>query len=77
MLVLVLFARGHIKNYWSPEGDKKSDNGKPTAGVRVPLPNMEDYNEALRKTEELLQILEYLEYSWVATSFISGMVGYS
>lgn len=44
--------------------------------TRVPLPKMEDYNEAERKTENLLQVLEYLEYSWVLTSFINGMIGY-
>ncbi|KAK5133354.1 hypothetical protein LTR08_007788 [Meristemomyces frigidus] len=68
MLIGVLFARGHIKNYWVP-GDEKT-------GSRIPLPNMEAYNEAQRRTEDLLQTLEYLEYSWVASSFIAGMVGY-
>lgn len=70
LLVTVLFARGHIKNFWAP-GDSK------TVGTRLPLPNMEDYNEAQRRTEELLMTLEYLEYSWVASSFVAGMVGYS
>ncbi|KAK4550671.1 hypothetical protein LTR36_000250 [Oleoguttula mirabilis] len=70
LLIGVLFARGHIKNYWAP-GDKK------TVGTRIPLPNMGDYNEAQRQTEKLLQTLEYLEYSWVASSFVAGMLGYS
>ena len=69
LLVGVLFARGHIKNYWVP-GDKQ------TKGTKIPLPNMEEYNEAQRRTEELLHTLEYLEYSWVASSFIAGMLGY-
>lgn len=34
---------------------------------------MEDYNEAERKTEDLLSVLEYLEYSWVLTSLLSGL----
>lgn len=66
----MLFARGHIKNYWAP-GDGK------TVGTRIPLPNMEDYNEAQRRTQELLKTLEYLEYGWVGCSFVAGMLGYS
>lgn len=68
LVVLILFTRGHIKNYWAPKDGKNI--------TRIPLPKMEDYNEAERKTETLLQVLEYLEYSWVITSFINGMVGY-
>ncbi|PPJ53173.1 hypothetical protein CBER1_11727 [Cercospora berteroae] len=68
LVVLVLFARGHIKNYWAPKDGKNI--------TRIPLPKMEDYNEAERKTERLLKVLEYLEYSWVLTSFINGMIGY-
>lgn len=67
MLVGVLFARAHIKNYWAPSDGK-------TVGPRVPLPNMGDYNEAQRKTQDLLKVLEYLEYSWVAASFVNGML---
>ncbi|KAK5690684.1 hypothetical protein LTR17_025878 [Elasticomyces elasticus] len=69
MLVAVLFARGHIKNYWNPQ-DKKE------GGMKVPaVSNLESYNTAQHQTEELLQTLEYLEYGWVATSFIAGMLG--
>ncbi|KXT07238.1 hypothetical protein AC578_2332 [Pseudocercospora eumusae] len=68
LLILVLFARGHIKNYWAPKDGKNI--------TRVPLPKMEEYNEAERQTERLLEVLEYLEYSWVLTSFVDGMVGY-
>lgn len=67
LLILVLFARGHIKNYWAPKDGKNS--------TRVPLPKMGDYNEAERQTEKLLKVLEYLEYSWVLTSFVNGMIG--
>ena len=70
MLVAVLVARNHIKNYWAPQDGK-------TVGVRIPLPNMGDYNEAQKKTEQLLEVLEWLEYSWVLTSFVAGIVGYS
>ncbi|KAF2767542.1 hypothetical protein EJ03DRAFT_275963 [Teratosphaeria nubilosa] len=69
LLLGTLFARNHLKNYWAP-GDKKS------VGTRIPLPGMNDYNEAQRSTEELLQTLEYLEYGWVGNSFVAGMLGW-
>ncbi|CAK4032662.1 hypothetical protein AC578_2332 [Lecanosticta acicola] len=68
LLVAILFARAHIKNYWAPKDGK-------TVGVRIPLPKMEQYNEAQRQTQKLLKVLEYLEYSWVAASFVNGMLG--
>lgn len=69
MLVATLVSRGHIKNYWAPYKDK---DGK-DVGTRVPLPNIEDYNEAEEMTERLLEVLQYLEYSWLATSFFTGI----
>lgn len=67
MLVGIIAARSHIKSYWAPTDGKNS--------TRVPLPKMQDYNEAECRTENLLQVLEYLEYSWVLTSFVHGMIG--
>lgn len=67
LLLLVLFARGHIKNYWAPSDGK-------TVGLRIPLPKLGEYNVAQKQTENLLQVLEWLEYSWVATAFINGML---
>lgn len=67
MLIGVLAARGYIKSYWAPQDGKNV--------TRVPLPQMGDYNEAERRTENLLEILQYLEYSWVLTSFVHGMIG--
>ena len=67
LLVGVLFARGNIKKYWTPRDGKNA--------TRIPLPKMGEYNVALQQTELLLQILEFLEYSWVATAFINGMIG--
>lgn len=67
LLLLVLFARGHIKNYWAPTDGK-------TVGLRIPLPKMGEYNVAQKQTENLLKILEWLEYSWVTTAFINGML---
>lgn len=73
MLVVVLGARRYIKNFWAPQQDSR---GK-AVGPKVPLlPSMEEYNLAVQKTEDLLKVLEYLEYSWLITSFVTGMVGY-
>ncbi|KAK5108924.1 hypothetical protein LTR62_007726 [Meristemomyces frigidus] len=66
MLGTVLFARHHIKNYWNP-------NDNETVGTRIPLPNMEGYNEAQRRTEELLTTLQWLEYGWVTTTLFAGL----
>ena len=67
MLVVTIAAREHVKRYWAPKDGKTS--------TRIPLPNMGDYNEAERRTENLLEIMEYLEYSWVAASFVHGLIG--
>jgi hypothetical protein len=69
LLLGTLFARNHIKNYWAPKDGR-------TVGTRVPLPKMEDYNEAQRQTQQLLETLEYLEYGWVVSSFVAGMLGW-
>ena len=76
MLLTILFARGHIKNYWNPNNQKDARSGKDVVGVRAPVPGMEDYNTAQRKTEDLLKVLEWLEYSWLASSFFGALVGY-
>ena len=73
MLVVVLGARRYIKNFWAPGQDSRGKD----AGTKVPLlPSMAEYNLAVEKTEDLLKVLEYLEYSWLITSFVTGMVGY-
>lgn len=69
IVIVVLLARGHMKNYWAPKDGK-------TVGVRVPLPNMGQYNEAQKATEKLLEVLQWLEWSWVGASLGAGMVGY-
>jgi hypothetical protein len=69
MVAAVFFARTHIQDYWAGKDGK-------TVGKRVPLPKMEDYNEAQRKTEELLKVLEWLMFSWFATSLVAVVGGY-
>lgn len=65
-LLLVMAARTHMKNYWAPKDGQ-------SAAMKIPLPNMKAYSEATEHTEDLLRTLEYLEYSWVATSFFNAM----
>ena len=38
--------------------------------------NMGKYNEAQRATEQLLEVLQWVEWSWVGASLGAGMVGY-
>ncbi|WPH04237.1 Hypothetical protein R9X50_00712600 [Acrodontium crateriforme] len=70
MLLVTLFARGHIANFWAPKDGK-------TVGMKIPLPNMGEYNKAQKATEELLQTLQWIEHSWLLTAFVSGTLGYS
>lgn len=63
LLVGMVAARQYMKSFWGPYG-----------GTRVPLPGMGDYNEAQRKTKAILDVLEWLEYSWVAASFGWGLI---
>jgi hypothetical protein len=65
----VYFARTHMAEYWT--GSKSGT----AAGKRLPLPKMEDYNEAQRRTEALLT-LDYLAFSWVVTSLVAIFKGY-
>jgi len=69
VIIVSAVARQYIKNFWT-SGDSN------TVGTRVPLPNMEDYNKAQRATEQLLQVLQFLEYSWVGTALVGGMIGW-
>lgn len=71
MLFIVLGARQYLKNFWTPAQDSRGKD----VGAKVPLPNMEDYNLAVQKTEDLLEVLKYLEYSWLITMVVGGVVG--
>ena len=69
VLVVVMLAHKYIRNFWVGEDRRK-------AGMRVPLPKMGDFNEARRATEQLLEILNWLEYTWVLTSVLGVLGGY-
>jgi hypothetical protein len=72
VLVTVLGARQYIRNFWAPTKDAEGKD----VGAKVPLvPGMQDYNLAVQKTEDLLKVMEYLEYSWLLTSFVTFMLG--
>lgn len=60
----ILLARTHMQQYWTGKDGK-------TVGMRIPLPKMDGYNDAQKKTEELLKVLEWLMLSWIATTFVA------
>lgn len=70
LVIIVLLARSHLQNYWAPQ------DGKTVGQVKVDLPNMKEYNEAQRATEQVLQVLQWVEWSWVGASLGAGVVGY-
>ncbi|PSK46090.1 hypothetical protein C1H76_8847 [Elsinoe australis] len=61
MLLVTLLARGYMYNFW-------------TEKAKVPM--VDGYNEAIDKTKYLIVTLQYLEYSWVLTSLVAGVLGY-
>lgn len=40
------------------------------------MPFVDGYNEAIQKTGEMMQVLEWLEWSWVGTALGAYLVGY-
>ncbi|KAI1464586.1 uncharacterized protein F4812DRAFT_160186 [Daldinia caldariorum] len=65
-IAAVYFARKYIRGFWA---------GK-TPGVKGNLPNMGDYDDAEKRTHELLNVLDLLMYSWIATLALAITVGY-
>ncbi|KAK7950890.1 uncharacterized protein PG986_006618 [Apiospora aurea] len=59
----LFLARQYVQDYWG-------------GGKRVPLPKMGSYNDAQKQTEELVQVLEKLMFSWFATSVLCLLAGY-
>ena len=64
MVCALLLARSHMRSYWAPKGDGKKVGWKP------PVPMLEDYNEAQRRTENILVILEVCAYSWMVSTVV-------
>ncbi|KAI8957752.1 hypothetical protein F5Y11DRAFT_338470 [Daldinia sp. FL1419] len=65
-IAAIYFAREHIRGFWA---------GK-APGIKGSLPKMGDYEEAERRTHELLKTLELLMLSWIATLVLAVLIGY-
>lgn len=65
MVAVLLLARQHMQNYWAPKGD-----GKKVGAWKPPVKMLEDYNEAQRRTENILAILGVLGYSWAVAAVV-------
>ena len=66
----VYAAREYLWDFWGGKG------GKPVTASKVPLPKMEGYNEALEKTQKVLEVLGWLTMSWMASSALALLEGY-
>ncbi|KAI1779179.1 hypothetical protein F4818DRAFT_241368 [Hypoxylon cercidicola] len=62
----IFFARQHVRDFWA---DK-------TPGLKGAVPKMGEYDEAQGKTHELLNVLDMLMFTWVATFVVALVVGY-
>jgi len=61
MLLVMLFARAHVNDFWK---------------AKAKVPFVDGYNEAITRSNDLLQIMKYLEWSWALTSVCAGFLGY-
>ncbi|KAI3326866.1 hypothetical protein HD806DRAFT_485179 [Xylariaceae sp. AK1471] len=69
MTLAVFAAKGHLQDFWTGKDGKN-------VTAKIPLPKMDDYNEALEKTQKLLDVLGWLTISWAATSAMALIEGY-
>ncbi|KAI0399493.1 hypothetical protein F4802DRAFT_589272 [Xylaria palmicola] len=67
MALGVYAARAHLQNFWA---------GRDGEGVKVPLPKMGAYNEAVERTLKSLEVLGWLTMSWVVSSALALTEGY-
>jgi len=78
-LVLTLFVRAHVSNFWKAKAKVPFVDGyvrRASLGCSLYHMLTSSQNEAISKTGELLQVLEWLEYTWAGTALASGLVGY-
>lgn len=61
VLVATLFSKAHVGGFWKS---------------KAKVPFVDGYNEAISKTKTILQILEWLQYSWAGTTLIGSLIGY-
>ncbi|KAI1760582.1 hypothetical protein GGR53DRAFT_76453 [Hypoxylon sp. FL1150] len=65
-VVAIYLARRYMYEFWA---DK-------TPGLKGAVPKMGEYDEAQRKTHELLKVLDLLMFTWAATFFVALVSGY-
>ncbi|KAI1323624.1 hypothetical protein F5Y16DRAFT_335168 [Xylariaceae sp. FL0255] len=66
VIALGMFAaKIHLQDFWGKDGS-----------VKVPLPKMEGYNEAMDKTREVMNVLGWLTIAWAAGSVMALFEGY-
>lgn len=61
LLIATLFARSHIAGFWEH---------------KAKVPFVDGYNEAIGSTVQILDVLKWLEYSWVGVSLVGAIAGY-
>ncbi|KAI0203408.1 hypothetical protein F4808DRAFT_418623 [Astrocystis sublimbata] len=70
MAAAVWAARTHLQDFWA------GGSGKDATAGKVPLPKMGDYNEALERTQRMLEVLGWLTMSWAASAVLALVEGY-
>ncbi|KAI1423387.1 hypothetical protein F5Y12DRAFT_757486 [Xylaria sp. FL1777] len=70
MALAVFAAREYLRDFWAGKG------GKAATANKIPLPKMGGYNEALERTQKLLEVLGWLTISWTASSALAMIEGY-
>lgn len=61
VLLAVLFSRSHVADFWASK-------------AKVPL--VDGFNDAISSTKEILQLLQWLEWSWVGVALVGAICGY-
>jgi hypothetical protein len=69
MALAIFYARAYLQDFWTGK------NGK-NVSPKIPLPKMEGYNEALEKTQKLLNVLGWLTISWAMAAPLAVLKGY-
>ncbi|KAI1348083.1 hypothetical protein F5Y01DRAFT_228864 [Xylaria sp. FL0043] len=70
MALAVSAAKSYLRDFWTGKG------AKPVTANKVPLPKMGGYNEALEKTQKVLEVLDWLTIGWAASSALALIEGY-
>ncbi|KAI0803902.1 hypothetical protein GGR55DRAFT_381614 [Xylaria sp. FL0064] len=71
MALAVSAAKSYLRDFWAGKG-----GAKPVTANKIPLPKMGGYNEALEKTQKVLEVLDWLTIGWAASSALALIEGY-